>query len=112
VANLDNLQVVADVYEQDLAFVHPGQGVTITVAAYPDLTFPGMITHIGDGVDRHSRTINVRGWVTNEHRRLKPEMFARLRLGTSERMSGSTPVGASRKLRVDRDSYKENVLAE
>ena len=55
VADLDMLQVVADVYERDLAVV-------------------------GDVVDPASRTIKLRAWVNNQDHRLKPEMFARLHI--------------------------------
>lgn len=80
VADLDNLQVVADVYERDLDLVHVGQVAAVTVEAYPATTFPGAIAAIGDVVDPNSRTIKVRAWVTNEQHKLKPEMFARLHI--------------------------------
>lgn len=80
IADLDRLQVVADVYERDLAVVHPGQGANVTVEAFPDMTFPAVVAAIGDIVDPNTRTIKVRAWVNNDHRKLKPEMFARLHL--------------------------------
>jgi cobalt-zinc-cadmium efflux system membrane fusion protein len=80
VANLDMLQVVADVYERDLGLVHGGQVATVTVEAYPGVAFPGAIAAIGDVVDPTTRTIKVRAWVNNEDHRLKPEMFARLNI--------------------------------
>ena len=40
VADLDVLQVVADVYERDLGLVHGGQVATVTVEAYPGGNFP------------------------------------------------------------------------
>lgn len=80
VADLDALQVVADVYERDLAVVHQGQRATVTVEAYPDMTFPAVVAAIGDIVDSNSRTIKVRASVNNDYRKLKPEMFARLHL--------------------------------
>lgn len=78
VADLDNLQVVADVYERDLDLVHVGQVVSVAVEAYPHTTFPGAIALVGDVVDPITRTIKVRAWVTNVEHKLKPEMFARL----------------------------------
>ncbi|MDE3018851.1 MAG: efflux RND transporter periplasmic adaptor subunit [Nitrospirota bacterium] len=80
VADLDNLQVVADVYERDLDLVHVGQVAAVTVEAYPATTFSGAIAAIGDVVDPNTRTIKVRAWVTNEQHKLKPEMFARLHI--------------------------------
>jgi cobalt-zinc-cadmium efflux system membrane fusion protein len=80
VADLDTLQVIADVYERDLDLVKVGQVATVTVEAYPGVSFPAAIAFIGDVVDPNTRTIKVRAWVNNETRKLKPEMFARLNI--------------------------------
>lgn len=80
VADLDMLQVVADVYERDLALVKEGQFAKVKVEAYPDVDFPATVASIGDVVDPASRTIKLRAWVNNPDHRLKPEMFARLHL--------------------------------
>ena len=80
VADLDMLQVVADVYERDLALVKEGQFAMVKVEAYPDVDFPATVASIGDVVDPASRTIKLRAWVNNQDHRLKPEMFARLHL--------------------------------
>ena len=88
VADLDMLQVVADVYERDLALVREGQFATVSVEAYPDVSFPATVATIGDVVDTTSRTIKLRAWVNNKDHRLKPEMFARLHIQVGE----STPL--------------------
>ena len=91
VADLDMLQVVADVYERDLAYlalVKEGQSAKVSVEAYPDVTFPATVATIGDVVDPTSRTIKLRAWVSNKDHRLKPEMFARLHIQVGE----STPL--------------------
>lgn len=78
VANLDRLQVVADVYEHDLSGIRVGAMAMMTVEAYPGIEFPAKIAVIGDVVDPATRTIKIRATVPNKDRRLKPEMFARL----------------------------------
>ncbi len=88
VADLDMLQVVADVYERDLALVKEGQFAKVRVEAYPDVGFPATVASIGDVVDPTSRTIKLRAWVKNDDHKLKPEMFARLYLQVGE----STPL--------------------
>ena len=80
IADLNELQVVAEVYERDLSRVSKGVAVTVTVEAYPDETFSGTIVYVGDVVDPTTRTIKVRCNVTNRDLKLKPEMFARVRL--------------------------------
>lgn len=87
VADLDMLQVVADVYERDLAYlalVKEGQRAKVNVEAYPDVSFPATVTTIGDVVDPTSRTIKLRAVVNNKDHRLKPEMFARLHIEVGE----------------------------
>ena len=87
VADLDILQVVADVYERDLAYlalVKEGQLAKVSVEAYPDVSFPATVTTIGDVVDPTSRTIKLHALVNNKDHRLKPEMFARLHIEVGE----------------------------
>jgi cobalt-zinc-cadmium efflux system membrane fusion protein len=84
VADLDMLQVVADVYERDLALVKEGQYAKVAVEAYPGAMFPATVAAIGDVVDPTTRTIKLRAWVNNADRKLKPEMFARLHLRVGE----------------------------
>jgi cobalt-zinc-cadmium efflux system membrane fusion protein len=84
VADLDMLQVMADLYERDLSLVKEGQFARVNVEAYPGVDFPATIAAIGDIVDPTSRTIKVRAWVNNEGHKLKPEMFARLQLEVGE----------------------------
>jgi membrane fusion protein, heavy metal efflux system len=91
VADLDMLQVVADVYERDLAYlalVKEGQLAKVSVEAYPEVSFPATVATIGDVVDPTSRTIKLRALVNNKDHRLKPEMFARLHIEVGE----STPL--------------------
>lgn len=80
VADLDKLQVVADLYERDLDLVKVGQVGTVTVEAYPGVSFPAVLSAVGDVVDPNTRTIKVRAMVDNEAHKLKPEMFARLNI--------------------------------
>ncbi|HET6675967.1 MAG TPA: efflux RND transporter periplasmic adaptor subunit [Nitrospiraceae bacterium] len=84
VADLDRLQVVADVYERDLALVKVSQVARVNVEAYPDADFAAVVASIGDVVDPNTRTIKVRAWVDNQDHRLKPEMFARLHLDVGD----------------------------
>jgi cobalt-zinc-cadmium efflux system membrane fusion protein len=84
VADLDKLQVVADLYERDLDLVKVGQVATVTVEAYPGVSFPAVLSAVGDVVDPNTRTIKVRAMVDNEAHKLKPEMFARLNIEVAD----------------------------
>ena len=80
VSSLDTLWVLADVYEQDLGLVEADAPVNVYVPAYPADAFPGKITNIGEVVDPATRTVKVRCVVPNPDHRLKPEMFARVKV--------------------------------
>ncbi len=84
VADLDKLQVVADLYERDLDLVKMGQVASVTVEAYPGTSFSAVLSAVGDVVDPNSRTIKVRAMVDNETHKLKPEMFARLNIDVGD----------------------------
>jgi cobalt-zinc-cadmium efflux system membrane fusion protein len=81
------LWVDAEIYERDISRVHPGQKVTISVPAYPDQTFGGTLSYVGDVLKEDTRTITVRTEVDNPHHRLKPGMFADVQIS----MNGASP---------------------
>jgi len=68
----------AEIYERDIARIHPGLEVEVTVPAYPEDIFRGTISYIGDILDPETRTITVRTEVENTGLKLKPGMFADL----------------------------------
>jgi len=78
VIDLQTLWVDAQVFEKDLERVRVGQGVDVVVTAYPEKTFRGQVTYIGDVVDEATRTITVRAEVDNGEMLLKPGMFAKV----------------------------------
>jgi cobalt-zinc-cadmium efflux system membrane fusion protein len=80
ITSLDSVWVLADAYEQDLSLVQEGAGVSLHVPAYPGETFPGVVSHIGDVVDKDTRTVKIRCSAPNKDHRLKPEMFAKVDL--------------------------------
>ena len=94
VADLRSVWVLVDVFEQDVGLVGKGAKVAITVPAYPDRTFEGEVTQIGDTVDATSRTVKVRIALPNADRMLKPEMFARVTVHAVGRGVARVPVSA------------------
>lgn len=79
-ADLSRLWVWIDVYERDLAAVHLGDGVEVTVDAYPGRRFTGEVSYLGPEVAVETRTVRARIDVGNPERLLRPGMFARVRL--------------------------------
>jgi membrane fusion protein, heavy metal efflux system len=74
--------VDANVFEKDLSRVRVGQGVKLSVTAFPGATFSGRGIFINTVVDADSRTVKVRTEVPNPDGRLKPEMFANIQIIT------------------------------
>ncbi len=70
----------ADIYERDVAKIRIGQEVEVTVPAHPDLVFGGTLKYVGDILNEETRTITVRTEVENRNGKLKPGMFASLRI--------------------------------
>ena len=74
------LWVDAEIYERDIAKVRAGQSAEVTVPAYPNETFTGKISYISDILKDETRTITVRTEVENKSYKLKPGMFANIKI--------------------------------
>ena len=84
VADLGTVWVEGEVFEQDLPSVRLGQRAVAEVEAVPGQEFPGRITYVYPTVNPETRTARVRVELANPRLRLKPGMYATLRLtGTS-----------------------------
>ena len=81
-ADLSIVWVIAQIYEQDLAFVQLGQEAVVTVASMPDREFRGRLTYIYPSVDEKTRTAKVRLEFENPGYYLKPGMFVSVQIQT------------------------------
>jgi len=75
ISDLSNVWILCDVYENDLAKVHVGETVDITVNAYPDKKYTGAISNIGSILDPNLRTAKVRVQVENPGLLMRVGMF-------------------------------------
>ena len=85
IADLSEVWVQANIPEKDIPFVHSvhasgGTQVEVRINAYPKEMFEGTITYVGDVLDPVTRTMQLRSELPNRDGRLKPEMFATIRL--------------------------------
>jgi cobalt-zinc-cadmium efflux system membrane fusion protein len=85
IADLSEVWVQANVPERDIPFVHSvhasgGRQAEVRINAYPKEFFKGTITYVGDVLDPATRTMQLRLELPNADGRLKPEMFATIRL--------------------------------
>jgi len=74
------LWVDAEIYERDISKVKMSQSVEVSVPAFPDETFAGKISYISDVLNEETRTITVRTEVENKGYKLKPGMFANIKI--------------------------------
>jgi membrane fusion protein, copper/silver efflux system len=75
---LEDVWVIADIYEDDLARVKPGQELEAVTTAYPDEVFHGTIARISPNIDPNTHTVEIRCEVRNPDFKLKPQMLARV----------------------------------
>jgi cobalt-zinc-cadmium efflux system membrane fusion protein len=75
ISNLDQVWVLANVYETDVANIHEGEQARITTLAYPDKVYKGRIDKLFSVLDPDSKTMKVRITLPNPGFKLKPEMF-------------------------------------
>jgi cobalt-zinc-cadmium efflux system membrane fusion protein len=79
VGDVDDVWVYAEVYEADLARVHLGQPVDLTVIGIPTI-FHGKIDILGSMLDPQTRTTRIRSTIPNPEHKLEPEMYGTVRV--------------------------------
>jgi len=75
VADLSQAWIKADVYEEQLPQIHPGQLVAITAESLPNQTLHGHVDFIEPSANAQTRTVPVHVHVANPSMRLLPGMF-------------------------------------
>jgi len=83
VGDIQNLWLIAQLYEKDLARVRSGQELEVATEAFPGETFRGRIDYVGDQVDPATRTVRARSVIANPTGKLKPGMFVEARLAVA-----------------------------
>ena len=82
--SIDTLKVDFRVPELALSQVRDGQTLQVTLDAVPDRAYDGRVYAINPLIDANGRSVVIRAQVANRDGRLRPGMFARVRLFTSE----------------------------
>jgi cobalt-zinc-cadmium efflux system membrane fusion protein len=76
IADLSQVWVVSDVFENDLADVHLGDSATIHLNAFGDRVFRGRVADVSRVLDPATRSAKVRIVLPNQDGALRPGMFA------------------------------------
>ena len=75
ISDMSTVWVLANVFQDDLAYVRVGDPVTITTSTYPGQEFSGRISYVAEGMDPASRTVQARVVTQNSGRHLKKDMY-------------------------------------
>ena len=76
IADLGQVWVVCDVFENDLGEVHLGDAAEIRLNAFPDRVFKGKVADISRVLDPNTRSAKVRIVLDNRRGSLRPGMYA------------------------------------
>ncbi len=91
IADLSQVIVLAEAYEEDVAKVALGQEARVRAFAYPGESFTGTVSFLGQQLDPEKRTLPVWITVANPNSRLKPGMSATA-IVVLKRSSGSLSI--------------------
>jgi len=86
IADPGRLWVWAHVFEKDLSAIQTGGRAEVRTDALPGVVFAGRLTLVGATVDETTRTVRSRVEVADPSGRLKPGMFATVRLIAAARV--------------------------
>ena len=93
-----SLWVQLDANEADLKNINAGTTIFLTTSQYPDDTFAAELRQVADFIDPVTRSLKLRGAVTNADRRLKAEMFVTARILLPK---GDSPMVAEKAVFLD-----------
>jgi RND family efflux transporter MFP subunit len=77
-ADLDTLEVEADVSESNVAKLSPDQPAEVTVEAFPDRRYRAVLRQVIPTADRTKATVQVKVTILDKDAQLKPEMSAKV----------------------------------
>jgi len=89
IADLNDIQADLDVAQDDFAKLTPHQKAIVTVDAFPDLQWNGVIAEVSPEANRQKATIEVKVQILNPDSHLRPEMNTTVRFVADENKSGT-----------------------
>ena len=90
VVDIRSVRLIANLVEKDFRRVTPGVEAMVEVDAFPDETFGGKVSRVSPVFDAATRTAGLEIEVPNPGYRLKPGMYARVRLTVDRRPNALT----------------------
>ncbi len=84
IADLSNVWVLAEVYENELPWIQQGNEAQLRLSGLPGRVFRGKLVYIYPYAQEKTRTIQVRMEFKNADMALKPEMFANVTIQSTK----------------------------
>jgi Cu(I)/Ag(I) efflux system membrane fusion protein len=78
VGSLQDVWVIAEIFERQASWVRQGQSVEMTTDSYPEEKWSGVVDYLYPELEPRTRTLQARIVFENPDLRLKPNMFAHL----------------------------------
>jgi cobalt-zinc-cadmium efflux system membrane fusion protein len=94
VGELDEVWVMSDIYESDLARVKIGAKAEVAAVAYPNKRFDGKVDWISETLDPTTRTAKVRCSFPNPERLLKQDMYTTVTFSVASHKALALPPSA------------------
>jgi HlyD family secretion protein len=93
-ADLNDIQVELDIAQDDFSKLGPNQKGIVSVDAYPDRKYNGVIAQISPEANRQKATVQVKVQIQNPDEYLRPEMNATVKFLANDKQTTSTgPAG-------------------
>jgi HlyD family secretion protein len=89
-ADLNDIQADLDIAQDDFAKLGPHQKAIVTVDAFPDLKWNGVIAEISPEANRQKATVEVKVQILNPDMHLRPEMNTTVRFLADENKGAAT----------------------
>lgn len=109
ISEIDDVWVMASVFESDIPKVSEGDSTDVTAISYPSRIFKGQVDKIYNFLDPATKTMQLRIRINNQAKLLKPEMFTSVKIyypGHKRRVA--VPASA---IIFDNDSYYVLVMS-
>jgi len=96
--DISRVKAEADIPESEFAWTKVGTPAFVSVDAYRGEEFRGSVTLVNPSIDPMTRTFHVEIEIANPDKRLKPGMFARVRLQVRQERKPGVPMEALNRL--------------
>ncbi len=84
ISNMQDVWILANVFETDIQKIRQGQPAEVTTLAYPGKIFYGKVDQINTALDPLSKAMKIKIVLPNTDMLLKPEMFTNIILAGNE----------------------------